>query len=160
MKIPPIYKESDSIIIVGVKEDLACIDVIGDGLTPENANYDLVNNLMERLSVALISIVSEEIEKNQVMKTQPLINLCKYMCCKFPELVLDDDTYHIRRSILMMEDAVDENKDADVIIDAFMEMSVDDSDKKFQLQLIAVSERHGFNEPSKVKIIKYNDEEQ
>jgi hypothetical protein len=158
MKIPPIYKESDAILIIGVKEDLACIDVMAEGLTPETANYDKVNNLMERLSVALISIVSEEIENNRVMKTQPLINLCKYMCCKFPELVLDDDTYHIRRSILMMEDAIDENKDADVIVDAFMEMTTDESDKKFQLQLIAVSERHGFNEPTKVKIIKYDDE--
>jgi hypothetical protein len=158
MKIPPIYKESDAILIIGVKDDLACIDTMADGLTPETANYEKVNNLMERLSVALISIVSEEIEKNQVMKTQPLINLCKYMCFKFPELVLDDDTYHIRRSIHLMEDAIDENKDADVIIDAFMEMSTDELDKKFQLQLIAVSERHGFNEPSKVKIIKYDDE--
>lgn len=158
MKIPSIYEESDAALIVGSKDDYAAIDIVSPNITPENITDEDVNELIHKLSVSLISVVSEEIENNQILKTQPLINLCKYMVYQFPELVLDDDTYHIRKAIIRIQESIEENPTADIIIDAFMEMTIEELKKDFQIQLVAVSEKHGFEQPSKTKIMRYDEE--
>lgn len=158
MKIPPIYNDSDVVMVVGSFPETASMDIISDSLSPENQDNVDVNDLLHRLTVSLIALVVDEVDSNRVAKTQPFINLCKFMVQEYPEIVLDDDTYYIRKALLRVHNAILENKNAEIVKDAFMEFDVPETEKTFQIQITAVHPEQFYIPQNKTQIITYEEE--
>jgi hypothetical protein len=158
MKIPPIYNDSDVVMVIGSFPETASMDIVADCLKPENQENVDVGDLLHRLTVSLIALVVDEVESNKVAKTQPFINLCKFMVQEYPEIILDDDTYYIRKAVLRVHNAILENKNAEVVKDAFMEFDVPETEKTFQIQVTAVHPEHLYIPENKTQIIFYEEE--
>lgn len=159
MKLPSNYEQSKDILAIGTFDNEASIDVLSKEFDVKNFNPENAENIINRLSVALIAVVTDEIEHNTVLKTAPLLNLCRYIIYKFPELVMDDELYALRRALIRMGESLRENIDADVIVDSFMELDVEDINRRYQLQVVAVSEKHGFVPNDKIHIFRHDEEQ-
>jgi hypothetical protein len=150
--------ESDAIMIVATKNQEAGLDIIADCLTNPDCTIDEMKDIVEKLSIALMALVDEEVTTNKVLKTQPLINLCKYLVQQCPELVLDDDTYYMRRCLVRLTESLRQNKDAVKVRDAFMEVEAEDNKRRYQIQIIAEGVDEEWIPNNKIQIF-VNDEE-
>jgi hypothetical protein len=103
--------------------------------------------------------VDEEIRSNKILKTKPILNVCRYLVQSAPELVLDDDSYYFRMAFLRVYDAIKENKDATTIKDAFMDVDVEEGniENTFQFQIVAESDKDSWIPETKTQIIRYED---
>lgn len=158
MKIPPIYNDSDVVMVVGSFPETASMDIISEELRPENQENVDIDEILRRLTVSLIALVVDEVDSNKVAKTQPLINLCKFLVQEYPEIVLDDDTYYIRKALLRVHNAILETPNATIVKDAFMEFDIPKEDKTFQIQIVAVHPEEFYIPTNKTEI--YTNEEE
>lgn len=145
-------------MVVGSFPETASMDIIADCLKPENQESADIDNLLHKLTVSLIALVVDEVDSNKVAKTQPLINLCKFIVQEYPEIVLDDDTYYIRKALLRVHNAILEHKNAEIVKDAFMEFDVPELDRTYQIQINAVRPEHLYIPQNKTQI--FTDEEE
>jgi len=159
MEIPPIYKKSEVMMLVGSYPEEVSLDLISSKVNAENATEDDAREAVNQISVALMALCKEEIVKNQVGKTAPFLNLCMYLVSEFPEIVMDDETYYLRKTLLNMREAIAENPTAILIRDAFMEEDIPEKDATFQFQLVAVSREESYIPKDKVQIYIQDDEE-
>jgi hypothetical protein len=152
MEIPNQYKEADKLLILGIKDNLVGLDIFIKEDYGKISDDEAKTTILE-ISSGLISQVASQVEKNEIHSAAPLINLCKFLVQEFPEIVLDDETYVLRRSLLRMEDSIKSNLNADEILDAFME--VEHGESRYQLRLEAMKDREQFISPEKIKVISY-----
>ena len=152
MEIPNQYKEADKLLILGIKDNLVGLDIFIKEDYGKISDDEAKTTILE-ISSGLISQVASQVEKNEIHSAAPLINLCKFLVQEFPEIVLDDETYVLRRSLLRMEDSIKSNLNADEILDAFME--VEHGESRYQLRLEAMKDKEQFISPEKIKVISY-----
>lgn len=152
MEIPNQYKEADKLLILGLKDKLVGLDIFVKEGYGEISDEEARATILE-ISSGLISQVASQVEKNAIHSAAPLINLCKFLVQEFPEIVLDEETYVLRRSLMRMEESIKNNLNADEIIDAFME--VEHGDSRYQLRLEAMKDAEQFINPEKIKVISY-----
>ena len=157
MELPPIYNDSEAIMVIGSLKDHAVLDVFSKDLLPEKIEDADINRILHNLSISLMTLVDSEIKNNKIVKTQPLISLCKFLAHQYPELVLDDDTYYMRKSVMRSQEAINENPTAHVIRDAFMEVDVPEHNKTFQIQITSVSREDDYLDRDKVQIFTYDE---
>lgn len=153
MELPPIYNDSEGILVVASLKDHAIMDVFSKELLNENIDEAGIKKILDNLGVSLMAVVDAEIKANQISKTAPLISLCKFLVAQYPELVLDDDTYYIRKSIMRTHESVKANPNAFVIRDAFMDIDLPEHDKSFQIQLTAVSREQDYLDRDTIQIV-------
>lgn len=146
-------------MVVGAYPDEASLDLISSQLDLENPNTNNVREVVNKISVALMALCKDELFNNKVGKTAPLFNLCRYLVSEFPEVVLDDETYYLRKTLNNMQDAVRQNPKAQLVRDAFMEFDIEEHDATFQFQIVAVGNENDFMPQDKVQIFTKDDEE-
>lgn len=151
--------ESDAMLVVAAKDDHVSLDVFADCLTDKDCTIEQMQSVIQKLSIALMALVDEEIKSNKILKTKPILNVCRYLVQSAPELVLDDDSYYFRMAFLRVYDAIKENKDATTIKDAFMDVDVEDGnlENTFQFQIVAESDQDSWVPENKTQIIRYED---
>lgn len=159
MELPPMYDKSEATMVIGAYPDEASLDLISSKLDNENATKEDIGEVLNKLSVALMSLCKDELLRNKIGKTAPLFNLCRYLVSEFPEIVLDDETYYLRKTIGAVQDAIRENPKAIFIRDAFMEFDVEQHDTTFQFQVLAISNEKDFMPQDKIQIFTQDDEE-
>lgn len=146
-------------MVIGAFPEEATLDIISEEWNIENPNPDHVRVVLDNLSIALMALCRNEIETNKVGKTQPLYNLCRFLVSQFPEVVLDDETYYLRKTLIDTQEAIRQNPNARLIRDAFMEFDLPEHDKTFQLQVVAVSSPDDYMPQDKVQIFTQDDED-
>lgn len=156
MEIPSIYDESEALLIVASFKDTARADIISPKRELSTATDKEVEETMRLLTVSLISLLEDEVKKNRVGKTYPLMNLCVYMAQYFPELVIEDELYKIRRALLEVVTALEDNEDAHTVRNAFLELKIKNSGRQYQLQILAVEKEEDKIDFSTIKV--YSDE--
>jgi hypothetical protein len=151
--------ESDAILVVAAKDDHVSLDVFAECMSDKDCTIEQMQSVIEKLSIALMALVDEEIRSNKILKTKPILNVCRYLVQSAPELVLDDDSYYFRMAFLRVYDAIKENKDATTIKDAFMDVDVEEGniENTFQFQIVAESDKDSWIPETKTQIIRYED---
>jgi hypothetical protein len=156
MKIPTKYNDADILLVVGTKGEKAGIDFMFEGFDAIPADAEAANDAIEILVSAMAHFCMEQISSNNTNSCIPLIRLAKHLAAEYPELVLDDETYCLRKSYMRISEVIEENKDVEIVTDAMMEWSTSKESYQFQISAISGDSKELWLDPEKTIFKTYD----
>jgi hypothetical protein len=156
MKIPTKYNDADILLVVGTKGEKAGMDFMFKGFDDEPADSEVANEAIDIIVSAMAHFCMEQISSNNTNSCIPLIRLAKHLASEYPELVLDDETYCLRKSYMRISDVIRDNDNVEMVRDAMMEWGSETESYQIQLTAISGDNKEMWLDPYKT-IFKSND---